>query len=125
MGWLAYVAPLYVVTAMTTLVVALLRDIPLTGYPMHVYVLCLGMAVIPQLLGHGSLNYAVRFFPAATIGLASLFEPVGASLLAFAFFGEIPTFTGAIAMLVILASVGWAMQPEKTSSLQNGAEDQP
>ncbi|MDA0683755.1 MAG: DMT family transporter [Bacteroidetes bacterium] len=116
LGWLAYVAPLYVVTALTTWVVALLRDIPLTGYPMHVYVLCFGMAVIPQLIGHGSLNYVVRFFPAATIGLASLFEPVGASLLAFAFFGEVPSLTGAIAMIIILASVGWAMQPEKDNA---------
>jgi len=55
----------------------------------------------------------VRFFPAATIGIASLFEPVGASLLAFAFFGEVPTVIATVAIFVILVSVALALRPEK------------
>ena len=47
-SWLAYVAPLYVVTALTTLAVAFSRDIPLLGYGWEIYVLCLGMAVVPS-----------------------------------------------------------------------------
>jgi len=115
-SWLAYVAPLYAVTALTTLGVALIRDIPLLGYGWETYGLCLSMAVIPQLMGHGALNYAVRFFPAATIGLVSLFEPVGASLLAFAFFAEIPTILGVFAMAVILVSVSLAMRSPETKA---------
>lgn len=112
-SWIAYVAPLYFVTALTTLAVALSRGIELFGYDWSIYALCLTMAVVPQLMGHGALNYAVRYFPAATIGLASLFEPVGASLLGFAFFGEVPTIIAAVAMVVILASVGFALKPTK------------
>ncbi len=108
--WLAYVAPLYVVTALTTLVVALSKGIPLFGYDWSLYGLCLAMAVIPQILGHGSLNYAVKYLPAATIGLASLFEPVGASALAYAFFGEVPTVVGTVAMIIILGAVSFAMR---------------
>jgi len=115
-SWLAYVAPLYVVTALTTLSIAFLRDVPLLGYDYSIYLLCLSMAVIPQLMGHGALNYAVRFFPAATIGIASLVEPVGASLLAFAFFGEVPTLIASVAILVILISVGLALKPERIES---------
>ena len=126
-SWLAYVAPLYCMTALTTLTVALLKDIPLLGYDWDVYGLCLAMAVIPQLLGHGSLNYAVRFFPAATIGLASLFEPVGASLLAYGFFGEAPSLLGMVAILVILVSVSLAMRrpeiPEMPETEGEGAEE--
>ena len=114
-SWLAYVAPLYVVTALTTLVVALLKGTPLLGYDWSLYGLCLAMAVIPQILGHGSVNYVVKYFPAATIGLASLFEPVGASALALLFFGEIPTILGVVAMVIILAAVSLAMrQPSET-----------
>jgi len=121
-SWLAYVAPLYLATAITTLAVAYFKGIPLLGYSWDVYGLCLAMAVVPQLLGHGSLNYVVRFFPAATIGLASLFEPVGASLLAFAFFGESPSVLGSFAILVILISVSLAMRaPETTASKGNPA----
>ena len=38
------------------------------------YGLCLAMAVGPGLLGHGSFAYAVRYIPAATLGLLSLFS---------------------------------------------------
>ncbi len=113
-SWLAYVAPLYFVTALTTLAVALVRGIELFGYDWSIYALCFTMAVVPQLMGHGALNYVVRFFPAATIGLASLFEPVGASLLAFAFFGEVPTLIAVFAMTVILVSVSLALIPPKS-----------
>lgn len=110
-SWLAYVAPLYVVTALTTLAVALLKGTPLLGYDWSLYGLCLSMAIIPQILGHGSVNYVVKYFPAATIGLASLFEPVGASVLAFLFFGEVPTILGVVAIVIILAAVSLAMRP--------------
>ena len=112
-SWLAYVAPLYVVTAMTTFVVAWMRDVPLLGFDWEVYALCMAMAVVPQLMGHGALNFVVRYFPAATIGLASLFEPIGASLLAFVFFSEVPTLLGIGAMAVILLSVSLALFPRK------------
>ena len=115
-SWLAYVGPLYVVTALTTLVVALLNGVPLFGYDWSFYGLCLAMAVVPQLLGHGSINYVVKYFPAATIGLASLFEPVGASLLAWAVFGEIPTAIGILAMVVILVAVSTAMRNPKKAT---------
>lgn len=108
-SWLAYVGPLYVVTALTTLGYALMNDTQLLGFGWNTYGLCLMMALIPQLLGHGSLNYAVRFLPAATIGLASLFEPIGASLLAFFIFGEAPSLMGIFAMSIILASVSVAI----------------
>jgi drug/metabolite transporter (DMT)-like permease len=109
-SWLAYVAPLYAATAVTTITVALLRGTTLLGYDWEIYGLCLAMAIIPQLMGHGILNYAIRFFPAATIGLASLFEPVGASLLAYLLFAEVPTALGVVAMLIILVAVSLAMR---------------
>lgn len=109
-SWLAYVAPLYAVTALTTFVVALARGIPLLGYDASVYGLCLVMAVVPQLMGHGALNYVIRYFPVATIGLATLFEPVGASFLAYLFFGEIPTFMGMLAIAIILLAVSVAIK---------------
>lgn len=109
-SWLAYVAPLYAVTSLTTLVVALVSDVPLLGYEPKVYLLCLSMAIIPQILGHGAFNYAVRYMPAGTLGLASLFEPVGASVLAFVLFDEIPGVVAAVCMIIILVSVGAALR---------------
>ena len=115
-SWLAYVAPLYAVTALTTLSVALVRGTPLFGWPWYIYGLCILMALIPQLLGHGAFNYAIKYFPAATLGVASLAEPIGASALALGLFGEVPTLPGVAAMTVILVSVAFVLYTPKASS---------
>ncbi len=110
-SWLAYVAPVYAFTALTTLAVALIRDVPLLGWPLYVYALCVAMAIVPQLMGHGALNYAIRWFPAATLGVASLLEPVGASTFAWLFFSEVPALAAVGVMLVILGAVVLVLWP--------------
>lgn len=108
-SWLAYVFPLYAVTALTVLVTALVAGTPLGGYGITFYLLCAAMALGPQVLGHGSFNYAIRYFPAALLGLISLVEPVGASIMAYFLFGEMPTTLSITGMVVILAAVSFAI----------------
>lgn len=52
--------------------------------------IALALALAPHLLGHGLLNVAVRRRPAQEVQLALLGEPVLASLIAFAAWGEAP-----------------------------------
>jgi drug/metabolite transporter (DMT)-like permease len=77
-------AALFLFTAM------LLNRIPLFGYSPLAYLLFLLMAVFPQLLGHSSYNYALAFLSAAYVSIAIISEPIGAGLLAFLIFQEIP-----------------------------------
>lgn len=104
LDFLAYLFPLYVVTALTCLAAALVRGVSL-GLPLPLLGLCLLMALGPGLLGHGSYNYAVRYLPAALLGLLGLTEPVTASLLAFALFGERPPPLALAGMAVVLLSI--------------------
>lgn len=104
-SWLAYVFPLYAVVACTTVVAALVRGTPLFGHGWTFYGLCVLMALGPQLLGHGSFNYALRYLTAAVLGLLSLLEPVGAALLAYGLFGETPGPLALAGMGVVLAAV--------------------
>lgn len=103
--WLAYVFPLYAVAAATTLTCAWAAGVPLGGYGAGFYGLCLAMAVGPQILGHGSFNYAVQFLPAALVSMLALLEPVGASALAFVLFGEAAPPVAVAGMAGVLASV--------------------
>ncbi|MBI3818952.1 MAG: DMT family transporter [Planctomycetes bacterium] len=48
------------------------------------------LAAVPQLLGHGAANVAVRHYPATVVNLAVLSEPLLASGLAFLLFSEVP-----------------------------------
>jgi drug/metabolite transporter (DMT)-like permease len=111
--WLAYVFPLYVVVALTTLAAAALRSTPLFGYEPAFYGLCALMALGPQVLGHGSFNFALKFFPAALLGLLTLLEPVGASIIAYFLFHEEPGRLALIGMVVVMASVAYAIVPRK------------
>lgn len=48
----------------------------------------LAMALISQLLGHTAMNSALRWFSASAVAFTTLVEPIVATLLALAIFGE-------------------------------------
>lgn len=52
------------------------------------WLVLLGMALGPQLLGHTSYNWSLRYVSATFIAVVTLGEPVGSALLAFIVFGE-------------------------------------
>jgi drug/metabolite transporter (DMT)-like permease len=51
----------------------------LEGYSAGAYAAMVALALVPQLVGHMSLNWALRFLPATMVTVAVLGEPVGAS----------------------------------------------
>ena len=104
-SWWAYVPPLYTAAAGCVLVTAWIRGTPLFGYSWGFYGLCVALALGPQVLGHGSFNYALQYASAAIVGMLALLEPVGASLLAYVLFGEVPPPLSILGMTVVLAGV--------------------
>ena len=67
-----------------------------------------GLALIPQLVGHSSLNYALRFLPAAYVSVSLLAEPIGSSLLAILLLKEAPSVLEVTGGLIILIGIGLA-----------------
>jgi len=63
------------------------------------------LALIPTLIGHTLLNWALRHTQAAVVSVSTLGEPVGASILAFFLFGEAPGVWQAAGSLLILVGV--------------------
>ena len=105
-SWWAYVPLLYTAAAASVLAAAWIRGTPLLGYSWRVYGLCVALALGPQVLGHGSFNYALQYLSAAVVGMLSLLEPVGASLLAYVLFDELPPPLSIVGMVIVLAAVG-------------------
>lgn len=117
-SWLAYVTPLYTTAALTALGMAVLLEVPLLDYSWRFYGLCAALALGPQVLGHGSFNYALQYVPAAIVGMLALFEPVGASVLAYFLFGEVPPPASIVGMIVVLAAVAvvvWQREAQASS----------
>jgi len=48
------------------------------------------IALVPQLIGHSSYNYALGYLSAAYVSLTVLGEPIGSTILAMIFLGEVP-----------------------------------
>jgi drug/metabolite transporter (DMT)-like permease len=62
-------------------------------------------AVVPSLVGHTLLNWSVRRTPTHLVSLAILGEPVGATLITWLAFAEVPPVAAAIGGAVILAGI--------------------
>lgn len=61
------------------------------------------LAIGPQVIGHSTLNWALRYLPASTIALITLAEPIGSALLAFLILGEgITPLKGAGGLLILV-----------------------
>lgn len=107
---LPYIWLVYGFAALILLTVVVASGIPLTGYAPRGYIWLAGMALIPQLIGHSSFNYALKYLPATFVGIVNQLEPALSAVAAIAVFQEIPgifQILGSAAILVgiILASL--------------------
>ena len=62
-------------------------------------------ALVPQIVGHGALTWALRRLSPTAVGLATAGEPVGATFLAWAFLRELPALTTLAGCGIILGAV--------------------
>jgi drug/metabolite transporter (DMT)-like permease len=61
------------------------------GMPPMAYVWILLLAILPQLVGHSTYNWALGFLPAALVAVATLGEPIGSTVLAYFILHEHPS----------------------------------
>lgn len=107
---LTYALWVYGSAAGFLLLAAYLTSTPLYPYPGREYVLFVGMALIPTIMGHTVFNWALGKVPAYYVSLAVLGEPVGAGILAFFILKEIPSSSQLLGGLLILAGLYWGMR---------------
>ncbi len=73
------------------------------GYSPMTYLWILLLALIPQLIGHSTYNWALAHLPAAFVAIATLGEPIGSAILAYFILQETPTaavLTGGVLILI-------------------------
>jgi drug/metabolite transporter (DMT)-like permease len=94
----AYAASVYGTAAAILLPACLLTGAALGGYQPRSWLVLAGVIVGPQLLGHTVFNGLLSTVTATVVAVVTLAEPLGASLLAWAVFAEVPSawlFAGA------------------------------
>ncbi|NOY94628.1 MAG: DMT family transporter [Deltaproteobacteria bacterium] len=70
-------------------------------------------ALVPQLIGHGALTYSLGSLRPTVVGMATVGEPVVATLLAFLFLGEGLDALTAIGCAITLGGVLLALSPNQ------------
>jgi drug/metabolite transporter (DMT)-like permease len=109
---LAYIWPCYGLAGILLVALSFITRQPLLGYSGNTYGAFLALALVPQILGHSSCNWALAHFSPILITLAILGEPIGASLLALLILGEIPPLTAPLGGLLIIAGIYLASRQE-------------
>ncbi|NBC65596.1 MAG: EamA family transporter [Bacteroidetes bacterium] len=103
--WIDYVFHVYLYAAITCIV---LSFIWIGGMPVVTassIVVGLALAIGPTILGHGSMNYAVKYVSPTLLSTLILSEAVFAAIAAYFIFGEIPSLLSITAMVTIICGV--------------------
>jgi drug/metabolite transporter (DMT)-like permease len=113
---LGYVYPVYGTAAVILLVALLISRLPWLPRQPETWLWLGLMALGPQILGHSSLNWALRYLSATFVTLATLAEPIGSTLLAWWLLGERPTVWTAVGGSLILGGIVVASGTARGSS---------
>jgi drug/metabolite transporter (DMT)-like permease len=106
----AYILVVWATAAAALALTALAGRVTLFAYPPRTLVVFVLLALIPTLAGHGLVNRVLRDLPAPTVGLFMLGEPVGASLMAWALFGEVPSSLTLAGGALVLVALAWIVR---------------
>ena len=82
------------------------------GYSPMIYAWFVALALVPQLLGHSTYNWALEYLSAAYVSIALLGEPIGSTILAYIFLEESPTLLKVFGAILILTGIYTASRSE-------------
>jgi len=116
MSLISYTFVVYSAAAVALVLFMLLRGYSPVGYSPVVYLWFLLLALVPQLLGHSSINWSLGYLPAATVSTILLGEPIGSTILAVILLNETPGLVKIFGAVLILAGIYSVARSEKENT---------
>ena len=102
---LAYIATCYGSAALFLWLAVIALQLPVSGYDTQTVAAFWAMALVSQIIGHSSYNWALKWFSTGLIAVALLGEPIGSTIMAYLIFNEGLTWPKAIGGLFILSAI--------------------
>ncbi|AUJ25109.1 DMT family transporter [Virgibacillus dokdonensis] len=99
---MTYTFVVYGVSSITLIIYNLLVGNAFTGYPMDHWWIFIALAIIPTFFGHTLFNWALKWLSTSTISMGIVFEPIGASILAYIILGEKVTASQLLGGTIVL-----------------------
>lgn len=105
MSLLPYIFLVYGLSALVLLAIMFVAGHSPLGYPARTYGWIFLLAVFPQLIGHSTYNWVLRYIPATLVAIVTLIEPIGSAVLAYIVLQERPTGGVLLGGLLILTGI--------------------
>ena len=113
MGLVPYIFVVYGMAAIVLMFIMLgMGESPL-GLPPLAYLWFALLALVPQLFGHSTFNWALKYLPVSYVSITMLGEPVGSTILAYFIFQEQPGWVKIGGAVLILAGIWLAAKVDK------------
>jgi drug/metabolite transporter (DMT)-like permease len=103
--WIDYVFYVYSYATVTCVVLTVIWVGGIPAISVTAAIVGFGLALGPTVLGHGAMNYAVKYISPTLLSTLVLSEAVVAAILAYFIFSEIPSLFSISAMIVIILGV--------------------
>ncbi len=113
----SYIFPVYSTAGLVLIIFSLLFQEPFFGYSTRTYLFMFLLALIPQLIGHTTFNWALKYLPASLVAVTILGEPVGATILAYLILKEGLTTWKVLGGILILLGILIALKKTSKSQL--------
>lgn len=91
MSLIPYIFLVYGIAAIVLIIIMFVSGNSPLGFAPQTYGWIFLLAAIPQLIGHSTYNWALRYLPAALVAVTTLGEPIGSAVLAYFILKETPT----------------------------------
>lgn len=108
-----YIFYVYSFSSIFLILISLITKQRLFGYSRDTYIFLFLIALLPQIVGHTSYNWALKYFSAPFIAVSILGEPIFASIFASILLKEIPTALEALGSLFIMLGIYISSRVEK------------
>lgn len=105
MSLIPYIFLVYGMSAIALIFFMLLAGHSPFGYPPQTYGWIFLLAAFPQLIGHSTYNWVLRYIPATLVAVITLIEPIGSAILAYFILRETPTDGVLLGGLLILIGI--------------------
>jgi drug/metabolite transporter (DMT)-like permease len=112
MSLVSYISLVYGMAAIVLVIIMLSAGLKPFGYSPQIYLWLILLALIPQLIGHSTFNWALGFLSAAYVSITLLGEPIGSTILAYFILQERPTLIKLAGGVLILVGIYIASRAE-------------
>jgi len=114
--WL-YLVPLYFVAGAACFLAALPFVGPLEVSSNRDWLMVLGLAAIPTVMGHSILNYSMKHIRGQAVSVTNLSQFIFAGGMAFLFLGEVPRWNFYVACVLVVAGAVLALRDTPPADL--------